>query len=41
MRQIISSRAIEIPEGVTVEVKARRVTVTGPRGTLVRHFKHV
>ena len=27
--------------GVSVEVKARKVTVTGPRGTLTREFKHI
>lgn len=26
---------------VTVEIKARKVTVTGPRGSLTRDFKHI
>ena len=26
---------------VTVKAKSRKVTVTGPRGTLVRSFRHV
>jgi len=30
-----------IPEGVTISIKARVVTVTGPRGKLVRDFKHI
>mmetsp|Transcript_32529 Transcript_32529/g.48241 ORF Transcript_32529/g.48241 Transcript_32529/m.48241 type:complete len:198 (-) Transcript_32529:162-755(-) len=41
MKTVLSSKSIEIPEGVTVEIKSRRVKVTGPRGTLERDFKHV
>ncbi|KAL4448059.1 hypothetical protein ABPG75_005278 [Micractinium tetrahymenae] len=41
MKQLISSRTLVIPEGVSVEVKARRVRVKGPRGTLQRDFKHL
>ena len=33
MKQLIASRTLVIPEGVKVEVKARKVRVTGPRGT--------
>lgn len=40
MRQILVTRFVEIPEGVTVAVKTRGVTVTGPRGELKRHFRH-
>jgi hypothetical protein len=32
MKLIKSTRTLDIPEGVTVEVKARHVRVTGPRG---------
>ena len=32
MKQLISSKTITIPDGVTVEVKARKVRVKGPRG---------
>ena len=32
---------MKVPAGVTVEVKARKVSVTGPRGTLTREFKHI
>jgi len=39
MKQIISSNEVEIPSGVTVVIKSRSVTVTGPRGTLKRDFK--
>ena len=41
MKTILSSDVVEIPEGVTVAVKSRTVTVTGPRGTLTRSFKHL
>jgi len=30
-----------LPVNVVVEVKSRVVKVTGPRGTLTRHFKHI
>merc|ERR1712071_45977 len=41
MRTIISSSTVTIPEGVTVKVRARVVTVEGPRGKLVRNFRHM
>merc|ERR1719352_1387639 len=41
MKTVLASRNIEIPEGVKVEIKARFVKVTGPRGTLTRDFKHI
>lgn len=41
MRVIYSTRDVPIPDGVTVEVKARVITVTGPLGKLVREFKHL
>ena len=41
MKTILSTRYIEYPENVTVDVKARSVVVTGPRGTLKREFKHL
>jgi len=40
MRTIYSSRTLAVPEGVTVAIKTRVVTVTGPRGTLSRSFGH-
>jgi len=33
MRLIASTRTLEIPDDVTIEVKARKVRVKGPRGT--------
>eukprot|EP01116_Phalansterium_solitarium_P003595 TRINITY_DN14408_c0_g1_i1.p2 TRINITY_DN14408_c0_g1~~TRINITY_DN14408_c0_g1_i1.p2 ORF type:complete len:189 (+),score=71.68 TRINITY_DN14408_c0_g1_i1:69-635(+) len=41
MKTIQSSRQVVIPENVTASVKARVVTVKGPRGTLTRDFKHL
>ena len=41
MKTVLASRSIAIPEGVDVSIKARTVTVTGPRGTLTRDFKHI
>ncbi len=32
MKQLVSSRTIDIPSGVEIEVKARKVRVKGPRG---------
>ncbi|KAK6335199.1 60S ribosomal protein L9B [Orbilia javanica] len=41
MKYLYSSESLTIPEGVSVNIKARVVTVTGPRGKLVRDFKHI
>ncbi|KAF3910295.1 hypothetical protein ABW21_db0206525 [Orbilia brochopaga] len=41
MKYIFSTESLTIPEGVNVAIKARVVTVTGPRGKLVRDFKHI
>ena len=32
MKQLVASRTLVIPEGISVEVKARKVRVKGPRG---------
>ncbi|KWU42823.1 ribosomal protein L6 [Rhodotorula sp. JG-1b] len=40
MKQIYKEEELEIPSGVTVAVKARIVTVTGPRGTLQKDLQH-
>ena len=40
-KTILSTKySVAIPEGVTVGVKARVVTVKGPRGELTKSFKH-
>jgi large subunit ribosomal protein L9e len=41
MKTVLASRTIEIPEGVEVEINARVVKVTGPRGSLTRDFKAI
>ena len=40
MKTIHSFEAATLPKDVTVKVKGRLVTVTGPRGTLKRNFNH-
>lgn len=40
MKTIESSQTVKIPDGIKCSVHNRRVTVTGPRGTLVRKFNH-
>ncbi|RWS13208.1 60S ribosomal protein L9-like protein [Dinothrombium tinctorium] len=40
MKTISANQSVKIPEGVNVSVKNRRVTVTGPRGSLSRSFNH-
>ncbi|GIL66010.1 hypothetical protein Vafri_19640 [Volvox africanus] len=41
MKQLLSSRTLPIPDGISIEVKGRAVRVKGPRGTLTRDFKHL
>ena len=41
MKTILASHTVEIPDGVTVVMKGRSITVTGPRGTLHRNFNHL
>ncbi|KAI9092627.1 ribosomal protein L6, alpha-beta domain-containing protein [Phlyctochytrium arcticum] len=41
MKSISQETDVIIPEGVTVDVKSRRVRVKGPRGTLHKELKHV
>ena len=41
MKTILASETMDIPEGVTVMVAAKLVTVEGPRGKLTRNFKHL
>lgn len=40
MKTIQSSKFVDVPANVSVKIKARTVTVTGPRGTLTKSFKH-
>ncbi|ODQ67999.1 ribosomal protein L6 [Nadsonia fulvescens var. elongata DSM 6958] len=41
MKFIQTDQILEIPEGVHVEIKARIVAVTGPRGSLSKNLRHV
>jgi large subunit ribosomal protein L9e len=41
MKHILQTRDVNIPEGVTLRVKARQIQVKGPRGELTKNFKHV
>lgn len=41
MKVIKAEQQLPIPEGVSVQIKARIITVTGPRGTLSKSLKHI
>merc|ERR1712010_299539 len=41
MKNLHAATTVKIPEGVTVDIKARVVVVKGPRGTLTKSFKHM
>jgi len=41
MKILLKANTLKIPDGITVEIKARVVTVKGSRGTLTRSFKHM
>lgn len=41
MKYVQSDEILNIPEGVTVEIKSRQVTVNGPRGSLKKNLRHV
>jgi large subunit ribosomal protein L9e len=41
MRQINAVKTLKVAKGATVTIKNRKVTVTGPRGTLSRDFQHL
>lgn len=41
MKYIQTDQILDIPEDVTVTIKARSITVTGPRGTLSKDLKHI
>ena len=41
MKFVRSAQNIVLPKDVTVTVKARKVTVKGKEGTLVRDFTHL
>merc|ERR1712154_309661 len=37
----MGSQTVNIPDGINCSVKARCVTIKGPRGTLTKSFKHL
>jgi len=41
MRDVLKTEELDIPEGVDVTVKARIITVKGPRGTLNKNVRHI
>jgi len=41
MRDIVQTEELDIPEGVTVELKSRLISVSGPRGTLKKNVRHI
>merc|ERR1712117_152155 len=41
MKTINSFQIVKVPDNVSVGVKARTVTVKGPRGVLKRNFRHM
>jgi len=41
MRQINAVKTLKVAKGAKVVIKNRKVTVTGPRGTLSRDFQHL
>lgn len=41
MKDLTSVETLAIPAGVSVAVKARKITVEGPRGTLVKNVGHI
>ncbi|GMY30686.1 60S ribosomal protein L9 [Fagus crenata] len=41
MKTIVSSDTMEIPDGVNIKIHAKVIQVEGPRGKLIRNFKHL
>jgi len=41
MRDVIQTEELDIPEGVEVSIKARLISVSGPRGKLTKNVRHV
>ena len=41
MKAIVVEEWVQIPEGVTVTVKTRRVIVKGPKGEITKDFRHM
>ncbi|SCU96906.1 LAFA_0G08746g1_1 [Lachancea sp. 'fantastica'] len=41
MKYIQTDQILDIPEGVTVNIKSRVIKVAGPRGELTKNLKHI
>jgi len=41
MKSLLSTRIINLPEGVRVKKLARKIEITGPNGILLRDFSHI
>jgi large subunit ribosomal protein L9e len=41
MRALLTEEYLKIREGVTITVKARKVTVKGPKGSITKDFSHM
>jgi large subunit ribosomal protein L9e len=41
MKYIRTDQSLAIPKGVTVQIKARKIAVTGPRGSLSKNLRHI
>ncbi|KAH9611309.1 hypothetical protein KSS87_023671 [Heliosperma pusillum] len=41
MKTVLASDSMDIPEGITIKLNAKIIVVEGPRGKLVRNFKHL
>jgi large subunit ribosomal protein L9e len=41
MKYILRQNRLEIPKGVTVSIKNRKIVVEGPRGKVTKDFRHI
>ena len=41
MRDILQTEELTVPEGVTIAIKSRIITVEGPRGKLEKNVRHI
>ena len=41
MKTLLSTRIIDLPKGIKIKEKSRKIEITGPRGVLFRDFSHI
>ncbi|CAG8434256.1 1765_t:CDS:2 [Ambispora gerdemannii] len=41
MKDIYKDVTLTVPDGVSIDIKARLIKVTGPRGTLTKNLRHI